>query len=367
MNNMPLACSFAIAWISLMVLRLNNAYVSDTYEYFSTKGASSALRIKKSTEMCLPSAPYYPAIRMPRLKAPKVDRVHRKWYPIDVPKYYPEKRIRRVAAKKYFMEEPMPQPRFIGVPLVRSPYNGSYLPIAKTGLVEYNHMGRMQDMPAERIVASRVVPRESTWAKPDFEYKCHLDPRCYKIYREPIVHRVRNFPSNVPNLMYLYNRGKKKYIILRQDNLLALESRKEHKPSIFIIHSSYIENIGEHTEITYVSRELYSKIIRGADKSILDTEPKIDVYHKVKKNSLVGVYPVSRQNNHFTITLPYYTNDNAVKLQINNYCITASKDDLLETKPCVDDYNGIPSDQNDNQLFVSCPISNPEICEGIDI
>ncbi|KAI5191473.1 hypothetical protein NECID01_1467 [Nematocida sp. AWRm77] len=178
--------------------------------------------------------------------------------------------------------------------------------------------------------------------------------------KTPIRKKV-NFKTTKVNVGYLYNVGTKKFIAeVENNNLKALDPTQKH-PLLVTIVTTFSNSIGTYQEIIAVRNPTSPQLGTANYYDPHYSAKRFDVYGGLGQYKL-GLYYTTTVANRMSISPPYYKDESSFKIQISKYCLSIDKDDYLVKGECVDDASGVPTAENDRQLFEFCSSEKIDAC-----
>lgn len=187
-------------------------------------------------------------------------------------------------------------------------------------------------------------------------------------YRKDLVYDGRypkkvNFATNKPNIGYLYNRGSRKFIGIENNNKKKLKALERNNRNVlkFALQIGFTPEIGTYQILSVIKDE--DKVDTGYSRSWDDHYgvDRIDVFNGLSEK-YVGLYYTTTAANRIVLSQPYYRGETAFKIQISQYCMAVDNSDYMIKTECTDDNNGIPTPENDRQLFELCSVEDFNEC-----
>jgi len=206
-------------------------------------------------------------------------------------------------------------------------------------------------------ISARLYPNLEPM-KEEQEGKGDLSERIKENLRKEV-----NFMTNKITKGYLYNVGTKKFIAKAPGNTLMALSAPKARPLPISIFTSFSNSIGTYQEIMSLDSGDYSQYHSRYYGDPYYGSKRFDVYGGLGQKRL-GLYITTTTANRMAITPPYYKGESAFKIRISSFCISVDSDNYLVKGQCVDDNNGIPTEENDRQLFVFCNAEKADACMG---
>ena len=151
------------------------------------------------------------------------------------------------------------------------------------------------------------------------------------------------------------------FIAKADGNTLKAQDPQVVRPILISIINSYSDTIGTYQEIISVEDASAPQLGYGRRYDPHYTAKRFDVYGGLSKTRL-GLYYTTTTANSMSITPPYYKHEAAFKIRISSFCLTIDKDNYLVKGECVDDNNGVPTPENDRQLFEFCAADKIDAC-----
>jgi len=189
-------------------------------------------------------------------------------------------------------------------------------------------------------------------------------------YRGPEEKREAMFTTNgiVPG--YIYNVGTRKYMVRSPEGQkkVLFASKEQQSPTILGAYLCYISDKGTSMHIQYISAEDYAYKRYTSTKSYHGSQGYVGVASESdgkegKELRFLGANGGTDATDRFSFSLPYYSNERGVKMMNFDLCMGVNSNNALEFQKCAEDNNGVPSEKNDRQLFIWCPVHNTKICE----